>query len=155
MAAVREHTSLAAVLRASTPPRQSPARAGAPNVRLRYNGLSAQGPRISGPFKSDGGPGGGGGLKPPLRGGPTSPDASGQPSQGRQHRRSDPALQTALETAERLSQQMSAVLEDNEELCREVEQGRAGTPETAIQEEAVRSGVGLGGDIYFTKGAAS
>ena len=87
-------------------------------------------------------------LRRMLHGSPRSGKAQGSPQ-----RRGDPALHTALKTVERLSQQLSAVLEDNEELRRESERGLAGAPEgAAVVEEAARAG--LGGDIYFAKGAA-
>jgi len=87
-------------------------------------------------------------LRRMLRVSPRSGEAQGSPQ-----RRGDPALQTALKTVERLSQQLAAVLEDNEDLRQESERRLAGAPEAvAVAEEAARGG--LGGDIYFAKGAA-
>ena len=87
-------------------------------------------------------------LRRMLHGSPRSGKTRGSPQ-----RRGDPALQTALKTVERLSQQLAAVLEDNEELRQESERRLAGAPEgVTVAEEAARGG--LGGDIYFAKGAA-
>ena len=72
----------------------------------------------------------------------------------RQQRRSDdPTLQTSLKAVERLSQQLAAVLEENEELRRGT--GHQGAADAYLEEAGTGQGTaGPGGDIYFAKGAA-